>query len=62
MICVFDPSSKRWFTPEEFRELYQRYDNLDLKWLKAIEVRDPLDVLAAAIGRARLAKKIESLA
>jgi hypothetical protein len=45
---VFDPSSKRWFTPEEFMDMYQRYDNLDVKWIKAIEVRDPYDGLAAA--------------
>jgi hypothetical protein len=45
---VFDPSTKRWFTPEEFMDMYQRYDNLDVKWLKAIEVRDPYDGLAAA--------------
>jgi hypothetical protein len=45
---VFDPSSKRWFTPEEFMELYQRYDHLEMKWMKALEIRDPYDGLAAA--------------
>jgi hypothetical protein len=45
---VFEPSSKRWFTPEEFMELYSRYDNLDVKWIKALQVRDPYDGLAAA--------------
>jgi hypothetical protein len=45
---VFDPSSKRWFTPEEFMELYERYDNLDIKWMKALQIRDPYDGLAAA--------------
>jgi hypothetical protein len=28
--------------------MYQRYDNLDWKWLKAMEVLDPYDGLAAA--------------
>jgi hypothetical protein len=45
---VFDSTSKRWFTPEEFMEMYQRYDNLDVKWIKALEVRDPYDGLDAA--------------
>jgi hypothetical protein len=54
---VFDPSSKRWFTPEEFMDMYQRYDNLDVKWIKAIEVRDPYDGLAAADQRSKVSVK-----
>jgi hypothetical protein len=47
-MSVFDPSSERWFTPEEFMELYQRYENLEVKWMKALEIGDPYNRLAAA--------------
>jgi len=45
---VFDPSTKRWFTPEEFMEMYERYDNIDTKWLYNIQVLDPTEGLEAA--------------
>ncbi|WP_397321487.1 hypothetical protein [Pedobacter foliorum] len=45
---IFEPSTKRWFNPEEFLEMYGRYDNIDLKWFEKIEVRDPMEGLEAA--------------
>jgi len=45
---LFDPGSKRWFSPEEFMEMYDRYDNLDVKWINSIEIRDPYEGLDAA--------------
>jgi hypothetical protein len=45
---LFDPASKRWFNPDEFMDMYDRYDNLDVKWIKNIEVRDPYEGLDAA--------------
>lgn len=45
---VFDPSVKRWFTPEEFMETYERYDNIDTKWIDNIQVLDPVEGLEAA--------------
>nr|WP_294873641.1 hypothetical protein [uncultured Pedobacter sp.] len=47
-LWVFEPSVKRWFSPEEFMEMYERYDNLDPKWIAKIEVRDPMEGLEAA--------------
>ncbi|ETZ21151.1 hypothetical protein [Pedobacter sp. V48] len=47
-LWVFEPSVKRWFSPEEFMEMYERYDNLDPKWIEKIEVRDPMEGLEAA--------------
>ncbi|WP_214226193.1 hypothetical protein [Pedobacter sp. B4-66] len=54
-LWVFDRSIKRWFTPEEFLEMYERYDNLDTKWLERIEILDPVTGLEAAD------KQIESI-
>lgn len=45
---VFDPASKRWFTPGEFMEMYERYDKLDITWLDNIQVLDPVEGLEAA--------------
>ena len=45
---VFDPASKRWFTPGEFMEMYERYDKLDITWLDNIQVLDPIEGLEAA--------------
>jgi len=45
---VFDPASKRWFTPGEFMEVYERYDKLDIAWLDNIQVLDPIEGLEAA--------------
>lgn len=45
---VFDPASKRWFTPGEFMEMYERYDKLDIAWLDNIQVLDPIEGLEAA--------------
>ena len=45
---VFDPSTKRWFTPGEFMEMYERYDNIDPKWIDNIQVLDPIEGLKAA--------------
>lgn len=45
---IFEPSTKRWFNPEEFLEMYGRYDNIDLKWFEKIDVRDPMEGLEAA--------------
>ncbi len=47
-LWLFDPASKRWFSPEEFLEMYDRYDNLDVNWIKSIEIRDPYEGLEAA--------------
>jgi hypothetical protein len=45
---LFDPSTKRWFTPEEFMEMYERYDNIDVKWINNIQTLDPNEGLEAA--------------
>lgn len=45
---IYDPSTKRWFNPEEFWEHYQRFDNLDMKWIDELEIRDPEEGLKAA--------------
>ena len=47
-LWVFEPSIKRWFTPDEFMEMYERYDNLDPKWIEKIQIRDPTEGLEAA--------------
>lgn len=45
---IYDSKTKRWFTPEEFWEIYQRYDNIDQAWIDALQIRDPGDGLKAA--------------
>lgn len=47
-LWIYDPSTKRWFNPEEFWEHYQRFDNLDRKWIDGLEIRDPDEGLQAA--------------
>lgn len=63
---VFDPSTKRWFTPGEFMEVFERQDKLDIHWVDSIQVLDPVEGLEAAdlqiqnlmARRAALAKRI----
>jgi len=45
---IYDPSSKRWYSPEEFMDMYERYDNLDVKWINGLEVMDASEGLQAA--------------
>ena len=47
-LWIYDPSAKRWYSPEEFMDMYERYDNLDVKWIKGLEVKDPSEGLKAA--------------
>lgn len=47
-LWIHDPSTKRWFNPEEFWEQYQRYDNVDRKWIDQLQVMDPMEGLTAA--------------
>ncbi|MES2826703.1 MAG: hypothetical protein V4687_01045 [Bacteroidota bacterium] len=47
-LWIFDPSIKRWHTPEDFWENYQRYDNLEREWIDALQIMDPEEGLKAA--------------
>ena len=48
MLWIFDPAVKRWWNPEEFMEMYERYDNMDPKWFENLQIRDPFEGLDAA--------------
>lgn len=45
---LYDPSDKRWWTPEEFNTHYSLTVNIKTEWLDKIRVLDPVDGLKAA--------------
>ncbi|MBG6233515.1 hypothetical protein IWX76_000070 [Pedobacter sp. CAN_A7] len=47
-LWIFEPKVKRWWTPEEFMSQYERFENLDPKWIENLQVRDPLEGIEAA--------------
>jgi hypothetical protein len=44
---LFDPSTKNWYTPPEFKDLFGRITSGNEKFLKQIQVRDPMDGIQA---------------
>lgn len=45
---LWDTKFRRWLTPEEFYDLYERHETLNQDWLDSIEIRDPQEGLDAA--------------
>jgi hypothetical protein len=49
---LFDPSTKTWYTPAEFKDQFERITAGNEKFLMQIQIRDPLDGLRA--GKLRI--------
>jgi len=45
-LWLFDPQTKRWFSPEEFFGLYNKYPVND-KIFQRVEIKDPVEGLQA---------------
>jgi hypothetical protein len=44
---IYDPSIRRWYTPEEFLSTIKSYTNQD-KLIQKVELRDPIEGVEAA--------------
>ena len=49
---LFDPSTKTWYTPTEFKQQFERITAGNEKFLMQIQIRDPLDGVRA--GKLRI--------
>lgn len=45
---IYDPQLKRWFTPEEFKDIEMNTSGVDPKRLERLQIRDPLQGIQAA--------------
>src|SRR5689334_772628 len=48
---IYDPSSKKWYTPEEFMELNERIVTGNEQYLSQVKIMDPLDGIKAGYVR-----------
>jgi hypothetical protein len=47
-LWVFDPEIKKWYTPEEFAAMYERYITGQEALVQRIQLRDPFEGIEAA--------------
>ena len=47
-LWIYDPTYKRWYTPEDFLHTFGHIKSYDLEFYKKVEYRNPVDGISAA--------------
>jgi hypothetical protein len=50
-LWIYDPTYKKWYTPEDFQHIFGHYANADEQFLNQLQVRHPSEGIQAGFQR-----------